>query len=89
MKRIPLIVILLIVVELVWTNTLARSGRDVTATDLAIAKLRQQNEVLAQKVASASALTTIAAQAGQAGFVTPTRAQYVMMSETVPVALVP
>lgn len=89
-KHIPLIVILLVVVELVWTNTLVRSGRDVTATDLAITSIRQQNEVLAQRVASASALTTIAAHAKDAGFVEPTRKQFVMMGgETLPVALIP
>lgn len=88
-KSIPLVVILLIVIELVWTNTLVRSGREVTATDLSIADIRQQNENLAQQVASASALTTIAARAKDAGFVEPTRQQFVMMnSETLPVALI-
>lgn len=89
-KYIPLIVILLIVIELVWTNTLVRSGREVTKTDLAIASMRQQNELLAQRVASASALMTVAALAREAGFVEPTRSQFVMMSgETLPVALAP
>ncbi len=89
-RSIPLIVILLIVVELVWTNTLVKSGRQVTSTDLAIATLRQQNEDLSQKVASASALTTIAARAKDAGFTAPTRTQFVMMNrETLPVALAP
>lgn len=87
-KRIPLFVICLIIVELVWTNTLVRSGREVTVTDLSINSVRQQNEVLAQRVASASALTTIAAHAREAGFVEPTRKQFVMMGgETLPVAL--
>ena len=87
-KSIPIIVILLIVIELVWTNTLVRSGREVTSTDLAIAALRLRNEQLAQKVASASALTTIAARAKDAGFIEPTKTQFVMMSgEALPVAL--
>lgn len=88
-KSIPLIVILLIVIELVWSNTLVRSGQEVTATDLDIANLRQENELLSQQVASASALTTIALLAKDSGFVVPTRSQFVMMnSDTLPVALV-
>jgi len=89
-KSIPMIVILLVVVELIWTNTLVRSGRDVTATDLSIAKLRAENEDLAQQVASASALTTIAARAKDAGFVSPSKTQFVMMkASTLPVAIRP
>lgn len=89
-KSIPLIVVILIVIELVWTNTLVKSGREVTSTDLAIASLRLQNEQLAQKVASASALTTIAARAKDAGFVEPSKTQFVMMSgDVLPVALIP
>ncbi len=80
-------IILFLSVELVWTNTLARGGRDVTATDLAIAKLRQENELLATQVASASALTTIAARAKASGFVAPTASQFVMMNATLPVAI--
>lgn len=88
-KNIPLIVVILIVVELLWTNTLVASGRQVTGTDLQIASLRLENERLATAVASASALTTIASRAKDAGFVEPTKSQYVMMGQTVPVALVP
>lgn len=89
-RHIPLIVILLVVIELVWTNTLVKSGRQVTETDFSITSIRQQNELLAQRVASASALTTIAAKAKEAGFVEPTRKQFVMMgAETLPVALIP
>ncbi len=64
-----------------------RSGREVTVTDLAIAKLRQENARLSQEVASASALTTIALRAHDAGFVEPTKSQFVMMeTESLPVA---
>jgi len=90
MKIIQWLVILLVIGELVWTNTLVRSGRDVTATDLAISELRRQNEELAYQVASASAILTIAQKAKEAGFVTPLPSQFVMMGgETLPVALVP
>jgi cell division protein FtsL len=90
MKHVPLIVILLIVIELVWSNTLVTSGRKVTETDLTITKVRRENEELSQKVASASALTTIAARAKDAGFIEPVRNQFVQINaETLPVALVP
>jgi cell division protein FtsL len=89
MKRIPLIVVMLIIGELVWSNTLVSSGRQVTQTDLAITDLRRQNEELSQKVASASALTTIFSRAKDAGFVEPTASQFVQMNAyTLPVALI-
>lgn len=88
-RSIPIIVIALIAGELIWNNTLVASGRAVTATDLAIETVRQQNEYLAQQVASASALTTIAVEASASGFIKPTTKQFVMMSSgDLPVALV-
>ena len=89
-KSIPLIVLLLIVGELVWSNTLVASGREVTGADIAIANLRAQNETLAQEVASASAFTTIEVEASAAGFIKPTGKQFVMMNTSnLPVALAP
>lgn len=87
-KGIPVIVILLIVIELLWSNTLVVSGREVSATDLAIAAVRQENERLAEQIASASAIPAVAAQAKDMGFVTPKPSQFVMMSgDTLPVAI--
>lgn len=88
-KSIPLIVVLLVIIELVWTNTLVRSGKDITEIDLKIADLRLKNEALAQQVASASSLLTITKKASESGFVEPKSTQFVMMgSETLPVALI-
>lgn len=88
-KSIPLVVILLIVIELIWSNTLVTSGREVTSTDLAISALRQENEILSEQVASASALTTVAVRAHDAGFIDPKPSQFVMMNaDTLPVALI-
>lgn len=87
-KSIPVVVILLIIVELVWSNTLVGGGREVSAMDLKIAALRQENERLEQKVASSSSLVTISAKAKEMGLVPPTKAQFVMIGgETLPVAL--
>lgn len=87
-KSIPGIVIILIVIEILWSNTLVVSGKQVSSVDLEIVSLRQENERIAQHVASASSLTTIAVRAKEMGFVDPTAKQFVMMSgETLPVAL--
>lgn len=87
-KSIPLLVVLLIVVEIIWSNTLVAPGKQVSGVDLEILSLRQANELLAQQVASASSLTTIAVKAKDMGLVEPSAKQFVMIgSETLPVAL--
>lgn len=87
-KSIPGIVILLVVIEILWSNTLVVSGKQVSSVDLEIVSLRQVNEQLAQQVASSSSLTTIAVKAKEMGFVEPSAKQFVMIgNETLPVAL--
>jgi hypothetical protein len=87
-KSIPGIVILLIVIEVLWSNTLVVSGKQISSVDLEIVSLRAANEQLAQQVASASSLTTIAAKAAEMGFVDPEAKQFVMIgNEILPVAL--
>lgn len=87
-KSIPGIVIILVVIEILWSNTLVVSGKQVSWVDLEIISLRQANEQLAQQVASASSLTTIAIKAADMGFVEPEARQFVMIgNETLPVAL--
>lgn len=87
-KSIPVIVILLVVVEILWSNTLVVSGKEVSAVDLKIVALRQKNEQLAQQVASASSLLTIAVKAKEMGFIDPASKQFVMIgNESLPVAL--
>jgi hypothetical protein len=87
-KSIPGIVIILVVIEILWSNTLVTSGKQVSAVDLEIVSLRAANEQLAQQVASASSLTTIAVKAKDMGFVDPTAKQFVMIgNNALPVAL--
>lgn len=87
-KSIPVIVIILVVIEIFWSNTLVVSGKQVSSVDLAIVSLRTANEQLAQQVASASSLPTIAAEAKDMGFVEPSAKQFVMIgNESLPVAL--
>jgi len=87
-KSIPAVVIILVVIEILWSNTLVVSGKQVSAVDLEIVSLRAANEQLAQQVASASSLTTLAVKAADMGFVQPSAKQFVMIgNETLPVAL--
>ncbi len=87
-KSIPGIVIILVVIEILWSNTLVVSGREVSSVDLQIVSLRAANEQLAQQVASASSLMTVAAKAKDMGFVEPSVKQFVMIgNESLPVAL--
>ena len=86
-KSIPGIVVVLVVVEILWSNTLVVSGKQVSSVDLEIISLRAANQQLAQQVASASSLMTIAVKAKDMGFVAPTSKQFVMIgNETLPVA---
>ncbi len=87
-KTIPIFVILLIVAQIIWSNTLVGSGREVLAIDVAISELRQANDQLGEQVASASSLVTVSVKAKELGLVEPSKGQFVMIgSETLPVAL--
>ena len=86
-KSIPVLVVLLVVIEIIWSNTLVVSGKEVSAVDLKIVALRSANEQLEQQVASASSLLTIAARSKDAGFIPATSKQFVMIgSQSLPVA---
>lgn len=58
-RLLPILVILLLVVEILVTNELAGFGRKVSATDLAIDTLKEENQSLQEKVASFSSLLAI------------------------------
>ena len=86
-KSIPVIVIVLVVIEILWSNTLVVSGKEVSSVDLQIVSLRAANEQLEQQVASASSLMTISAEAKNMGLVDPTAKQFVMFgNQPLPVA---
>ncbi len=69
-RFLPLLAIVLLVVEILVTNELAGFGRKVSETDRAIDATREENQLLQEKVASLSALTTIEEKAHAYGFVT-------------------
>lgn len=69
------------------TNQMAGSGKVVHAVDISIDKLRGENELLAELVASASSLLTISAKAKQLGLRETTTNQYVTIApQDLPVA---
>ena len=87
-KSLPGLVIILVIMEILWSNALVGSGKHVTSVDLEIMSLKEANEQLSQQIASASSLSTITVKATEMGFVEPTVKQFVMIgSETLPVAL--
>ncbi|OGG11279.1 hypothetical protein A2Z00_02220 [Candidatus Gottesmanbacteria bacterium RBG_13_45_10] len=88
LRSIPFIVAMLIVIEIVMTNQLVGSGREVSQIDSTIEALTQENEILHQEVASASSLLTITEKATVMGFVDQSKARYLTVgSEQLPVAL--
>lgn len=85
-KSIPVIVGILIVTEIIWSNTLVGTGREVSKADLRIAELRQENERLETQVASASSLLAVSVKAKEMGFQEPSASQFVMIASDLPVA---
>lgn len=58
-RLLPLVVVLLFVVEILVTNELAGLGSKVSLTDRSIDLVREENQLLQEKVASLSSLLTI------------------------------
>lgn len=81
------LVAILVVVEIVFTNQLASHGGKLRTMNTTIDLLRQENLFLATQVASASALLTIRAKAGELGLIVPAKLQFVTLATEQPVAL--
>jgi len=87
-RRIPLVVVVLIVAEIFVTNELAGLGQDVGLLDTQIDTLKEENQLLREQTASASSLLSLAAQARGFGFREPTPSQFLsLVPEQFPVAL--
>ena len=71
MKFIPFAILMLILAEFFVTNHLAGLGGNVGTIDQKIVQLREENELLRQEVASASALVAVSQRAAELGFVEP------------------
>ncbi len=69
MRILPLLVIILLVVEILVTNELAGFGKKVSETDRAIDTIKEENQLLQEKVASLSSLLTIEEKSRGFGFV--------------------
>lgn len=69
-RFLPLVAVLLLVVEILVTNELAGFGKKVTEADRAIDTLKEENQLLQEKVASFSSLLAIEEKARALGFTT-------------------
>lgn len=67
---IPIFVVLLVVVELLVTNELAGFGKRLAETDRAIEVVKEENQLIAEKIASRSSLLTISEKARDLGMTT-------------------
>lgn len=69
-RLLPLLAIVLLVVEILVTNELVGFGKKVGEADRAIEVLKEENQLLQEKVASLSSLLTIEEKALTLGFTT-------------------
>lgn len=60
---------LLVAIEILATTQLAGSGQEMRTIEQRIAVVKQENEILAQEVASASSLLTVSVRAKELGMV--------------------
>lgn len=67
-RLLPFLVIILLVVEILVTNELAGYGRIVSEADRSIDTVREENQLLQEKIASLSSLMVIEAKAREMGF---------------------
>lgn len=67
-RFLPLATVILLVVEILVTNELVGFGKKVGEADRAIDVLREENQLLQEKVASLSSLLTIEEKAHALGF---------------------
>ncbi len=79
------IIVFLLVAQVVISNRLATSGIKINHTESEISRLSNENIMLSEKIASASAIFTIKQKALQLGFVKQIKPVY--LSEDIPVAL--
>ena len=74
LRLLPVLLIAVVLAEFMVTNYLAGKGREVGSIERQIGVLQEENERLAQQVASASSLLNVSARARALGFIEP--AQY-------------
>lgn len=67
---LPFLVVILLVVEILVTNELAGFGKKVSVTDRSIDVVKEENQLLQEKVASLSSLLTIEEKSHSLGLIT-------------------
>lgn len=79
------LVLLLLVVQVLVSNSIANFGTTISQTENKIAELTQENQLLEEKIASSSSLLAVSEKAKTHGFVKEITPQY--FSNDIPVAL--
>jgi hypothetical protein len=88
LRILPLTVGVLLGIEIVCINLHVTSGRTLFAIDSMIGSLEKENNLLEQRVASASSLIAIEVKAKEIGFREPTKSQYLtIVPDELPMAL--
>jgi hypothetical protein len=88
LRILPLCAGVLAVIEIILINQYAGSGAQIYALESTVSSLRKENNILEQRVASASSLITIGAKVKDMGFVEPEKSQYLTIApDELPVAL--
>lgn len=86
LKSLPFIALILVIIQVVVTNQLVGLGEYVTDIESRIEATVAENEILRQKVASASSLLLIEQKAKEQGMTEPNATSY-MPLDTLPLAL--
>ena len=87
LRRIPLIVCLLLITEIIVSNELAALGRKVSIHDSDIERIDEENQMLREEIASSSSLIAVTVRAQEAGFQDPRSGQILtLVPEQLPVA---
>lgn len=80
-RIVPITALILIIIELFVTNELAGLRDDVGSLEKRAQVLEEENDILAQEVASGSALTTVASKAQAMGFRQPKVSEYMAIGQ--------
>ncbi|EKD63204.1 MAG: hypothetical protein ACD_51C00317G0002 [uncultured bacterium] len=86
-RFLPIVAIVFLIIEVIFINQLAGMGEKVSAYDVAIDKLQEENALLEQAVASASSLLLIEQKAKEYGFTESHPTSYIHLDDELPLAL--
>ncbi len=84
-KIAVILIVILTIVQVIVSNSLSTTGVRLGKMQDEIARLKNQNQVLKEKLLSESSLTALSVEATKLGYI-PSKSQ-VVISQTLPIAL--